>query len=384
VNHTCFVIMPYGTRKDIDGKDVDFDRVYESMIKPAVKGVGGLECLRCDDIAEPGWIHERMLLHILQDRVAIVDTSTLNANVFYELGVRHALRRSVTVLIHRKGTSWPFNIAGMSSIEYSPTPKGIEQARATIGTFIVNALNDPDCVDSLVYNVIPDLTVQRTPKRLTKVQSTDFTLVARPDKRVALITGDREDISVGDIWVSSENTNMQMDHFYGKSTSATVRYLGAKKNEKGKIVEDTIGDELARKMGSDLEVPPATVLWTGSGALARNKVKWIFHVAAVVGEPREGYRPVSRIDQCVKNALRLVIEPEFRNQAPTSILFPIFGTGPGGGSVSKHAEECINAAVEHLETVESPIRDVYFYVWGDVDLETCQAIARNHPGLKSH
>ena len=382
MNNVCFVIMPYGTKKDIDGKEIDFDRVYDSMIKEAVNSVGSLECQRCDDLEQPGWIHERMLRHILEDRVAVVDTSTLNANVFYELGVRHALRKSVTVLIHRKGTSWPFNIAGLSSIEYSATPKGMEEARKTISRFIVNALKDPDAVDSLVYCAIPDLHVHRTPKRLTKVEISEFQLTRIPHKRIAFITGDREDIRVGDVWVSSENTNMQMDHYYGKSTSATIRYLGARKNEKGKILEDTIGEDLTRRMAPDVEVPPATVLCTGAGALERNNVKWIFHVASVVGEPREGYRPVTRIDQCVKNALRRASEPEFRKDGLTSILFPIFGTGPGGGDLSHHAEICINAAVDYLEAFDTPILDVYFYVWSDIDIEICQTVARNSPSLK--
>jgi O-acetyl-ADP-ribose deacetylase (regulator of RNase III) len=375
--------MPYGPKKDIDGKLVDFDKVYDSMIKEAVKLVDGLDCQRCDDIEQPGWIHERMIRHILEDRVAIVDTSTLNANVFYELGVRHALRRAVTVLIHRKGTTWPFNIAGLSSVEYSTTPGGLAEGRQKICTYIRNALREPDSVDSLVYSVIPDLRVQRTPTRLTKVQVFSFPLVRAAGKRVGFVTGDREDITLGDVWVSSENSNMQMDHYYGKSTSATLRYLGARKDEKGKIVEDTIGEELSRKMGTDVEVAPASVLVTSAGALARNNVRWIFHVAAVVGEPREGYRPVARIDQCVKNALRRTCDPEFRKDGCDSIVFPFFGTGPGGGDFTHHAEICMDAAIEWLEAFDGGVRDVYFYVWGDLDLEICLTIARNHPALRT-
>ena len=116
MNNTAFVIMPYGVRKDIDGQGVDFDQVYRRIIEPAVRTTG-LDCLRCDDLNEPGWIPARMLKHILEDRVAVVDTSTWNVNVFYELGVRHTLKKGVTVLIRRegllvestwaKGEAWP-------------------------------------------------------------------------------------------------------------------------------------------------------------------------------------------------------------------------------------------------------------------------------------
>src|SRR5262245_40559824 len=383
MNNVCFVIMPYGPKEDIDKKIVDFDVIYESMIKAAVKSVGTLECQRCDDIEQPGWIHERMLRHIFEDRVAIVDTSTLNANVFYELGVRHALRKAVTVLIHGKGTTWPFNIAGLSSIEYANTPEGFEEGKDRIRAFIVNALNDPGATDSLVYSAIPDLQVQRLPRRITKLDVIPYVLAANPEKRIGFVTGDREDIRVGDVWVSSENTNMQMDTFYGRSTSATIRYLGARKDETGRIEEDTIGLELAGKLKGRTEVDPGTVLATGAGALTHNGVKRIFHVAAVRGQPREGYQPVPRLDQCVKNALRRAGDDEFRNDGLTSMLFPIFGTGPGGGNLQRHAEICLDAAVEHLSAIPSPIRDVFFYVFGDVDLEICTTIARNHRGLKS-
>ena len=383
MENDCFVIMPYGKKKDIDGEEIDFDRLYGSMIVPAVESVGDLNCHRCDDFEQPGWIHERMLRHIFNDRVAVVDTSTLNANVFYELGVRQALRKSVTVLIHREGTTWPFNIAGLSSIEYSTTEKGIEKAKSKISRFIENALKEPDNIDSLVYYALPDLQVRQTPKRISKVTISKFPLSGHPDKCIAFITGDREDINVGDIWINSENTNMQMDGFYGKSTSATIRYLGAQKDETGIIEEDTIANALALKMGKALTVPPATVLSTGAGALARNGVKWIFHVASVVGEPREGYKSVSRIDRCVKNALKRAEDPKFREDAPLSILFPIFGTGPAGGDFFEHAEICVGAALEYLETVTDVIHEVYFYVWSDVDLEICLTLAGNHPKLDS-
>jgi len=382
VNNVCFVIMPYGNKNDIDGKEIDFEKIYESIIKVAVASVDGLECVRCDDIDKPGWIHERMLRHIFEDRVAIVDTSTLNANVFYELGVRHALKKSVTVLISRKGTTRPFNIAGLNSIEYSETDTGAVAAQKAIRDHITNGLKSPDQPDSLVYFAVPNLRVERAPKRLTMVEIHKFPLVKDPARSIAFITGDREDITVGDIWVSSENTNMQMDHFYGKSTSATIRYLGAKKDHRGVMIEDTIGEDLRRKMDGALVVDPATVIATDPGALKQNNVKWIFHVASVMGEPREGYRPVSRIDHCVKNALRKAGEDEFKNAGVASMLFPILGTGPAGGTVQEHAQICVNAAIEYLESVAGPIGDVYFYVWSDVDLETCLAIARNHPELK--
>ena len=77
-------------------------------------------------------------------------------------------------------------------------------------------------------------------------------------------------------------------------------------------------------MGTNIEVAPATVLSTGAGKLRKNNVKWIFHVASVIGQPGEGYRPIERIERCVTNALARADADECRDDGLTSILFPIF------------------------------------------------------------
>ena len=388
MDKVCFVIMPYGKKEDVDGEVIDFDEIYQYIIKEAVDKLPGLTCQRCDDIDAPGWIHERMLRHIYEDPIAIVDTSTLNANVFYELGVRHALRSSATVLIHKAGTTWPFNIAGLNSIEYNTTPRAVEEAKKKIGAFIANALNEPGHTDSLVYNVLRDLRVESGParvaKRLTQVQIWEYPLVSDPESCIGLVSGDRENLTIGDIWANSENTDMQMDRYYGTSTSATIRYLGAKKHPiTGKVMGDTIGDELAAKLGTDKQVAPTVVIPTGPGELSANNVKWIFHVAAVVGEPREGYRSIERIERCVTAVFKRAASAEFRDDPPTSILFPIFGTGPAGGDLHDHAERCINAAIECLTSKPGgSVRKAYFYIWTDTALEICQEIIARHEGLR--
>src|SRR4051795_12032243 len=109
---TCFVVMPFGEKKDLDGQDIDFDDIYRFFFKKAIEDLG-IECIRCDEIQEAGSIHEKMFEHIYQADVVVVDITTSNANVYYELGVRHSLARRVTVLIRRKGTVIPFNIQGL-------------------------------------------------------------------------------------------------------------------------------------------------------------------------------------------------------------------------------------------------------------------------------
>jgi hypothetical protein len=133
----------------------------------------------------------------------------LNPNVFYELGIRHALAGHVTVLIRRLGTSIPFNIQGLNVIEYNPgSMASVDEARKKIADYVRNGLRLRR-VDSPVCEVL-DLRIGTASRELTKTEIFDYQLRKVPDKHVGLITGDLRHVKGIDIWVNSENTNMQM------------------------------------------------------------------------------------------------------------------------------------------------------------------------------
>lgn len=386
---TCFVIMPFGEKPSgSGGRIIDFDLVHRDLIKAALQQVPELHSLRCDEIERPGWIHERMLEHIFLSGAAVVDLSALNANVFYELGVRHALRRGITVLIQESGTSTPFNLAGMDVIRYEATPEGLAAAVPKLVRYLRNALDGPAETDSLVHKALPQLRVQRLQRQAPLAPPLCWWLRdgAGDDGtplRVGLVTGDRRDLAdIADVWVNSENTQMQMDGIYGKSTSATIRYLGARRNEAGVVVEDCIADQLRHKL-RDLglsAVDAGTVLETGPGALRDDLgVQRVLHVAAVVGQPLQGWRPVHDLAACVRAVLRKSLDGGSR-----AVLMPIFGTGPGGGELEPTFELLLATAVEFLtqpRTRKGSLRDVLFYVWGEDDLAQCRAIADGHAAL---
>jgi hypothetical protein len=150
--------MPFGEKPDLDGKFISFDTVYKYIIKAVVEDRLGLKCIRSDEVMKPGWVHSDMLKHIFLDDVVIVDITTLNANVFYELGVRHALRSSITILIRKKGTKLPFNIRGLRVIDYDLDIESANRAQDDIERFIRSGLEEQS-TDSIVYNVFPNLKI---------------------------------------------------------------------------------------------------------------------------------------------------------------------------------------------------------------------------------
>ena len=370
----CFVIMPFGEKTDVAGKMVNFDDVYKKFIKLAIEEAG-LTPVRCDEVEESGFIHRKMIEHIWAAGVAVVDISLLNPNVFYELGIRHALRESVTILIRRKGTKLPFNIANLNAIEYDETDtQSKKKAKARIIEFIQNGLQTRDN-DSLVHEVM-DLRIKTKPKPLSRRKVYAYTLRQQPDKSICLITGDIRNVEGIDIWVNSENTNMQMARVYDWSISSVIRYEGAKKDITGDIIEDTIHLELSKIMQGKNSVPEGQVIPTSPGELERtHAVKQLFHVAAVQGEIGGGYRPIDKISACITKALKETDKQKFRDMGVKSILFPLLGVGLGRSDLKEDAHELIEAALSYLIDYPScQIDKIYFLNWTLEELETCQAV----------
>jgi tetratricopeptide (TPR) repeat protein len=94
----AFIIRPFGKKKDRAGREIDFDRVQSELIDEALRAVG-LGGGTTGEIVEAGNIREDMFALILEADVVICDMTIHNANVFYELGIRHAFRKKRTVLI---------------------------------------------------------------------------------------------------------------------------------------------------------------------------------------------------------------------------------------------------------------------------------------------
>jgi len=114
----CFVLMPFGQKPDGTGRQIDFDAVYELLIKPAIIAAE-LEPVRADEEKGGGIIHKPMFERLVMCEYAVADLTTANANVFYELGVRHATRPWTTVVVFADGTRLPFDVAPLRGLPYT-------------------------------------------------------------------------------------------------------------------------------------------------------------------------------------------------------------------------------------------------------------------------
>ncbi len=119
----CFVLMPFGRKSDGTGAMVDFDAVYRELIKPAIEAAE-LQPIRADEEQTGGIIHTAMFEQLILCDYAVADLTTANANVFYELGVRHAMRPWTTVLLFAEGGRLPFDVAPLRAMPYRLTAGG--------------------------------------------------------------------------------------------------------------------------------------------------------------------------------------------------------------------------------------------------------------------
>lgn len=170
----AFAVMPFGKKKGFDGQIIDFNAIYTQLIKPALEEAG-FEVFRADEETVSGDILTDMFQELLLADLAIVDMSIDNANVFYELGIRHAFRKRGVVHIQSGRAYMPFDIFNVRTIPYHTLPDGVpdpaclEKDRQVIARVARDTwASDPDAIHSPVFNLLtgldePDRRMLRTP-----------------------------------------------------------------------------------------------------------------------------------------------------------------------------------------------------------------------------
>jgi ADP-ribose pyrophosphatase len=209
-----------------------------------------------------------------------------------------------------------------------------------------------------------------------------YEVVGRPGLIIGYKMGDIASVHGVDVWVNSENADMIMDRFIGRSVSAKIRGMGANKNGDS-IVDDTIQESLRGLMGERANVDIGTVFVTESGMLGEtNDVQRVFHVAAVKGGLGAGTQAkqedlkscvvqvLAEVEQANKSLLR-----RFSNNNLESVLIPLIGAGEGGLPTKTVAREIIPAAVDHFKSRKSPtIKEIYFLAFRLREKSACDTI----------
>ncbi len=86
----CFIVMPFGPEELSD--------VYEYFVKPSIELNCDLKCERGDDVFGSNVIMDDIQRSIEKARIVVPDLTGRNPNVFYEVGIAHALNKDVLLL----------------------------------------------------------------------------------------------------------------------------------------------------------------------------------------------------------------------------------------------------------------------------------------------
>jgi hypothetical protein len=153
-----FIVRPFGSKNGID-----FDRVESKLIRPAMQ-LAGLTGGTTGEFIQQGNIRADMFEQLLIADLVIADISIHNANVFYELGIRHGLRDKRTFLIKAKREKTeepdskeidvPFDLKTDRYLSYNARdPEGAIDILAAALTITL----DSQKADSPVYQLLPAL-----------------------------------------------------------------------------------------------------------------------------------------------------------------------------------------------------------------------------------
>lgn len=154
----AFYISPIGD----DGSDTrkHADLFSSSIVEPALEPFG-LTLVRADKIDAPGIITRQILEHIIHAKLVVVDMSFQNPNVFYELAIRHLLRKPIVQIIRTRDRI-PFDVNQSRTIMIDDTSiyAFVPQLRVYVTALsaqVRQALDNPDSVDNPVSVYFPSL-----------------------------------------------------------------------------------------------------------------------------------------------------------------------------------------------------------------------------------
>ncbi len=162
----AFIVRPFDKKEVAPGREVDFDRIDRELISPALNELG-IHGRTTVEILRQGEIQGDMFHRLVTADLVIADISMHNANVFYELGIRHALQDRHTVLIKFRipGQKTVFDIATDRYMLYDEENPG-----ASVDDLVkrIDATLNENQPDSPVFRFLPELEPQKR-ERFVKV-----------------------------------------------------------------------------------------------------------------------------------------------------------------------------------------------------------------------
>jgi hypothetical protein len=166
----AFMVMPFARKKtgsSVAGapSEVDFDALWHRVHAPALAALGYHPVRADQDVG--ALIIDEMLQRLAIADLVVADVSLPNANVYYEIGVRHAARRTGCVLVAADWAQAVFDLAQMRQLRY-PLADGTvgDDAAAAARVQLEGKLRPLVDGDSPVFAAVPGYPDEATPVRV--------------------------------------------------------------------------------------------------------------------------------------------------------------------------------------------------------------------------
>lgn len=152
----CFIITPVGA----DNSDIrrSAEGVIDSGISPVLQELG-YKINVPHRLWGSGSITKNVINCIVNNELAIANLTSLNPNVMYELGIRHAARKPV-IHICEKGTELPFDIKPERTIFYVNDMMGIQEFKKNLKGHIAEIMKET-VTSNPVYDAIQAATIMQ-------------------------------------------------------------------------------------------------------------------------------------------------------------------------------------------------------------------------------
>jgi hypothetical protein len=172
----CFIIMPFSSTKSCD--EEKWKDIFEHIIKPAVEECRlGYKCER--SLPERENIIKSILRALAEADVVIADLTDNNPNVFYELGVRHALTNR-TILIAQGPEHIPFDLSPYPTVFYGESPAKIAEFKSNIKKKLKDVSKNPERSDNPVADFLKDRQTAKDSKNQQIQEKTKPATPVRP------------------------------------------------------------------------------------------------------------------------------------------------------------------------------------------------------------
>lgn len=148
IKRSAFVVMPFST--STSALEVDWTEIYDDIFKAAFTEIG-YNCERAKP--ETGNLIQSIITKLRNARIVLADLTDKNPNVFYELGVRHALSKR-TILVAQDSKFIPSDLRGYWWLIYGTKPGQVRSFKQAIKSIVGDIEKNPDKSDSPVSDFL--------------------------------------------------------------------------------------------------------------------------------------------------------------------------------------------------------------------------------------